>query len=350
MADNSKDKVNIDIYFSDFEVVEGAPADSQSRSDAAQEWRVLPQSFATQAKLTSQHPSKKELNRTELEEASYELRQLRWQIEDDFSVSSAIEPVAISAPEKRRRPMLTTALIAGLFCTGFTTYRYCENFNACQQASHAAQKLGNRAIAQGKSWYRAVKTPPQEAIAWSSLAMLNAELPQPRALDITDPDFRAGLSEATRAADLTQTATRKEEWQKVIRHWEKAISHLTQVSQDSHFRAIAQTKINAYYDNLEYAYRELDSFREAANAAMQAAEMAQVASTRAEWQDVSQAWAEAIELMKEVTPESPHYYLAQYKIDEYTDYLVYAQSAALNATAPQPSGDTHQTDEVLSKS
>ncbi|HIK45393.1 MAG TPA: hypothetical protein IGR64_10970 [Leptolyngbyaceae cyanobacterium M65_K2018_010] len=68
-----------------------------------------------------------------------------------------------------------------------------------------------------------------------------------------------------------------------------------------------------------------DPFREAVNAAQNAANLAQTAKTSAEWQVVADSWAQAIALMKQVPESSPNYAVAQQKAVEYQPNLAYAQ-------------------------
>jgi pilus assembly protein FimV len=69
-------------------------------------------------------------------------------------------------------------------------------------------------------------------------------------------------------------------------------------------------------------------FREAVNAAQNAANLAQTASTPAEWQAVADSWEEAIALMKQVPESDPNYATAQQKAIDYQPNLDYAQQNA----------------------
>jgi hypothetical protein len=73
---------------------------------------------------------------------------------------------------------------------------------------------------------------------------------------------------------------------------------------------------------------EADYFREAVNAAQNAANLAQTASTGAEWQAVADSWNRAIELMKQVPEADPDYATAQQKAVDYQPNLDYAQQNA----------------------
>ncbi|MCU0515490.1 MAG: hypothetical protein MUC60_01250 [Oscillatoria sp. Prado101] len=73
---------------------------------------------------------------------------------------------------------------------------------------------------------------------------------------------------------------------------------------------------------------DTDSFRHAVNKATSAANMAQSAKSRAEWDTVASFWQEAIEFMKAVPPSSPNYKVARDRVVQYQRNLDYARSAA----------------------
>ncbi|MEG3928925.1 MULTISPECIES: hypothetical protein [unclassified Microcoleus] len=77
-----------------------------------------------------------------------------------------------------------------------------------------------------------------------------------------------------------------------------------------------------------------DTFREAVNSALTAAELGRSAKTKQDWTTVIDRWQEAVSLMRRVPVSSPNYQLAQSKVIEYQKYLLYAQEAAV--TPPQP--------------
>ncbi|MEG3906202.1 hypothetical protein QUB19_29185 [Microcoleus sp. B4-C5] len=77
-----------------------------------------------------------------------------------------------------------------------------------------------------------------------------------------------------------------------------------------------------------------DTFREAVNSALKAAELGRSAKTKEDWSTVIDRWQEAVSLMRRVPVSSPNHQLAQAKVIEYQKYLLYAQEAAV--TPPQP--------------
>lgn len=85
-----------------------------------------------------------------------------------------------------------------------------------------------------------------------------------------------------------------------------------------------------------------DPFREAVNAAMSAATIAQTAISQQDWTLVASRWQQAIDHLKAVPDSSANYQTAQHKIQEYQGNLAIAQKraqSALQATtaaSPEP--------------
>ncbi|NJR26389.1 MAG: hypothetical protein HC786_31970 [Richelia sp. CSU_2_1] len=71
-----------------------------------------------------------------------------------------------------------------------------------------------------------------------------------------------------------------------------------------------------------------DTFREAVNKAVTAAELGRSAKSKEDWVSVADRWQEAVSLMRRVPPSSPNHEVAQTKVLEYQKYLVYAQESA----------------------
>ena len=74
-----------------------------------------------------------------------------------------------------------------------------------------------------------------------------------------------------------------------------------------------------------------DPWREGVNSATRAANLAQTASTQAQWNEVATQWQQAIELMKKVPQSSPNYQAAQDRVVSYQSNLNYAQQNAANS-------------------
>ncbi|MEG4092901.1 hypothetical protein [Microcoleus sp. Pol12B4] len=79
-----------------------------------------------------------------------------------------------------------------------------------------------------------------------------------------------------------------------------------------------------------------DTFREAVNSALKAAELGRLAKTKEDWTTVTDSWQEAVSLMRRVPVSSPNHQLAQAKVIEYQKYLLYAQEAAVTPPLPTP--------------
>ncbi|WP_202222955.1 hypothetical protein [Okeania sp. KiyG1] len=71
-----------------------------------------------------------------------------------------------------------------------------------------------------------------------------------------------------------------------------------------------------------------DPFKLAVNRAINAAEMAQSAQTKIEWEAVASQWQDATEFMKIVPASHPKYKQARKKIKEYQGYADYAMREA----------------------
>ncbi|MEH2171408.1 hypothetical protein [Nostoc sp.] len=74
---------------------------------------------------------------------------------------------------------------------------------------------------------------------------------------------------------------------------------------------------------------ETDTFREAVNQAINAANLTQSAKSLDEWKTVVSQWEGAIALMKTVPSSSPNYVVAQQKIIEYQKNINYAEKNAV---------------------
>ena len=83
-----------------------------------------------------------------------------------------------------------------------------------------------------------------------------------------------------------------------------------------------------------------DTFREAVNSALKAAELGRSAKTKEDWATVVDRWQEAVSLMRRVPVSSANHQLAQTKVSEYQKYLLYAQESAVNPPPPSPTPAT----------
>ncbi len=82
-----------------------------------------------------------------------------------------------------------------------------------------------------------------------------------------------------------------------------------------------------------------EAFRWSVNRAMSAAELTQSAQSIQEWQQVSDWWQEAVELMQKVPRSDPRYEVAVAKISEYQTNLRYAQKRSQEASSQPMTGD-----------
>ena len=83
-----------------------------------------------------------------------------------------------------------------------------------------------------------------------------------------------------------------------------------------------------------------DTFRDAVNSAVKAAELGRSAKSKEDWTIVADRWQEAVSLMRRVPVSSPNHPIAQTKVIEYQKYLLYAQESAINPPPPEPTPAT----------
>lgn len=98
-----------------------------------------------------------------------------------------------------------------------------------------------------------VESPPQSPVASPATGGAPASPAQtPAASPGADP-FREAVNRATKAAQLTQTAKTRQEWETVASQWREAIALMQAVPADSPNYATAQDRAVAYQKNLAYA-------------------------------------------------------------------------------------------------
>ncbi|MEO1257070.1 MAG: hypothetical protein AAFY41_19635, partial [Bacteroidota bacterium] len=71
----------------------------------------------------------------------------------------------------------------------------------------------------------------------------------------SEATFREAINLATEAAELTQTASTKEDWTTVANTWQQSIEKLYFISPGDPNYEKAQTKITEYGANLDYAQK-----------------------------------------------------------------------------------------------
>ncbi|WP_353932491.1 peptidylprolyl isomerase [Okeanomitos corallinicola TIOX110] len=142
--------------------------------------------------------------------------------------------------------------------------------------------------------------------------------------------FYDAITQATEAANLTQTAQSPSEWKKVSQSWINAIALLSSLPKNHPKYALATQKIQEYERNLNYSNKNSqnlqNSFRIAVNHATKAANLTQTATSGEEWETIIKHWENAIASMKAVTSDHPEYFTAQQKTIEYQRNLNYAFS------------------------
>lgn len=93
------------------------------------------------------------------------------------------------------------------------------------------------------------------AVAFLSLPVASMLIPWPvfQVQPDANDNFKAGSSQGMKAAELTQSASSKEEWVQVALLWQQAIAHMNSVPVNSPNYRLAQQKIKEYDRNRQYA-------------------------------------------------------------------------------------------------
>ncbi len=100
---------------------------------------------------------------------------------------------------------------------------------------------------------------PSPATAGGSPSPATTESPAAAAAPANAPTsevpFYDAVKNAQEAANLTQTAKTKEEWQKVATLWQNAIALMKAVPEGESNYEVAQKKVGEYESNLQYAQK-----------------------------------------------------------------------------------------------
>ncbi|MCH2049320.1 MAG: DUF1574 domain-containing protein [Trichodesmium sp. ALOHA_ZT_67] len=102
--------------------------------------------------------------------------------------------------------------------------------------------------------------------------------------------------------------------------------HLT-----SHTENNSQTFLVSQNSNSSQQCASIDPFSQAIRFATKAANLAQYARTKQQWDRVAQEWVQAVAWMQAVPPENPRRVFAEKKVAEYMRNLAYSQQQAASA-------------------
>lgn len=86
-----------------------------------------------------------------------------------------------------------------------------------------------------------------------AVATQDTRLPTPKVSISQSESFRRAVNRAMSAAELTQTATSRDEWRTVAMWWQESIDLMKMVPVTSPNYSVAQEKVMEYGHNLEYA-------------------------------------------------------------------------------------------------
>lgn len=95
----------------------------------------------------------------------------------------------------------------------------------------------------------------------SSSSVVSSDASSPVSSPASDP-FSDGISKATNAAKLAQTAKTVDEWSKVASEWKAAINFMKAVSSTSPNYSVAQQRIVTYPKNLAYAHKNVQTLKQ----------------------------------------------------------------------------------------
>lgn len=111
------------------------------------------------------------------------------------------------------------------------------------------------AISLFSKWSEISKNPPTTVAPQTSSVKPTPIISTSPVTPIQSDSFSEAVNKAIRAAELTQSAKSKAEWNQVASEWESAIAFMQTVPESSPNYAIAQKKAIEYQANLDYAKR-----------------------------------------------------------------------------------------------
>ena len=191
----------------------------------------------------------------------------------------------------------------------------------------ASSVIGGMLLATGAGTYWLSQEQAVEATPTTIASILQSQQ------NLVQPAY----DQAMTAAGLTQIAQTPEQWTQVMEHWQAALAVLATVPADHPQFKLAQEKQGLYQRNLAYAEQQyqnqVDPFREAVEAATEAAAKGKTAVTIEDWSAVSTLWQTALESMAAVPEDYPRYAIAQQRVPIYQanwEYVQYRIQQAVN--------------------
>lgn len=193
---------------------------------------------------------------------------------------------------------------------------------------------------QGKDLLPIQLSTLREKFATVSAVQLRPELPlADDSLSVQDrQDMADSLKFGYSAAEVSQGAQTAQDWQQVINLWQLALDSLSKIPPDSRLYPQAQSRVDLYRSNLDYAQAEFAEapFRAGVRAAEEASGLAVKATTQADWETVANEWEMALTMMQAVSDKSQNYTVAQQKLVEYAKKFAYAQRQFLGDRLTSP--------------
>lgn len=151
---------------------------------------------------------------------------------------------------KLSKPTLYVIVIGGLLAIAGLAWNFYNNSQ--ENAPEAISPPTPAAKAAAKPAAKASATPAAKAAA--TPAAKAAATPAAKASPAPGAfEFYNAVKKATSAAELTQTAKAKGEWNTVSDNWQQAIDLMKAVPKDNPKYEIAQKKVVEYQNNLNFA-------------------------------------------------------------------------------------------------
>lgn len=203
---------------------------------------------------------KQPLDQHALEQSAYEIRLLARQLDNSPFTATPAQDLHVASSQKRssygvairRLPLI----VVGLLLSGLPMYMHYSS--KCLTVESCIQYAKHQLISLSSDRYPPIRVSPtsvsKTVIAANAIAPTTQE--SESTISNTDP-FREAVNHAMQAAELTQIATRADDWETVANQWLEAIRLMNMTPSNSPRYSIATVKVEEYAKNLAYAQRRM---------------------------------------------------------------------------------------------
>ncbi|MDX2212759.1 MAG: hypothetical protein SFY66_05660 [Oculatellaceae cyanobacterium bins.114] len=189
-----------------------------------------------------------------LEQAAYEVSLLARQLDSSPFILEPFEDIyRVTNPHRAKsRSALRhlSAIVLGLTVSILPVYAYYSHCSTAMSCLYGAKHQLMGVVSGAKQFLRWGDRPPTMQALSNTIS--SAQTPVP----VSDP-FREAVNQATRAAELTQTATQAADWETVTNSWLEAIRLMNLTPSTNPRYSTAALKVEEYAKNLAYAQRRL---------------------------------------------------------------------------------------------